>query len=389
MNQVENESNSKIIDSLLNYETVKYFSNEKHEIDRYAKYLKEYEHAAVKTATSLAMLNFGQNAIFSAALTAIMYLTANGITSGAMTVGDMVMVNALLFQLSIPLNFLGTVYRETIQAVTDMENLVSLLKETSDVTDHEQAQELVFKAGEITFENVTFTYTDRTILNNVSFRVGPGKTLGIVGPSGSGKSTILRLLYRFFEPNSGRILIDGQDIKHVTMASLRRLIGVVPQDTVLFNDTILYNIGYGDLSADAAKAKEAADKAQLTEVINRMPKGYDTQVGERGLMLSGGEKQRVAIARTILKNPKILLCDEATSSLDSETEKQIMKSIYDISERTTSIFIAHRLSTVQSADEIIVLDEKGQVAEQGNHDDLLKKRGRYYDLWRKQTLEDK
>ncbi|KAL9646491.1 hypothetical protein ABK040_006550 [Willaertia magna] len=389
MNKLENEASTKVIDSLINYETVKYFQNEAHEVKLYDENAKKYEDASLKTASSLSLLNFGQQFIFSAALTAIMYFTANRIMTGELTVGDLVMVNGLLFQLSIPLNFLGTVYRETTQAITDMENLFALLETKSDIRDDPNASELKIEGNgdtEIEFRNVSFNYDkDRRVLNNISFKVTPGTMLGIVGPSGSGKSSILRLLYRFYDPSEGQILINGQDIRNVTLNSLRRNLGVIPQDCVLFNDSIRYNIAYGKLDATDEEIKVAAEKSKLTDIIKRFPKGFDTQVGERGLKLSGGEKQRTAIARAILKAPKILCCDEATSSLDTNTEKQIMSSINETFGKTTTIMIAHRLSTIQGADKIIVLDYHGKIAETGTHGELLKLNGLYAELWRKQS----
>lgn len=388
MNRVENMSSTRVIDSLVNYETIKYFGNEKHEAKLYEALLKDYENKAIKTTTSLSLLNFGQNFIFSVALTAIMYLASQGIMAGTMTVGDLVLVNTLLFQLSIPLNFLGTVYREVTQSITDMENLFSLIKIKSEVVEKEDARELVIfnqKGPEIRFENVSFSYNDnRKILNNVSFTVKPGSVLGVVGPSGSGKSTIVRLLFRFFNLDSGHIYIDGQDISNVTLESLRRQIAVVPQDVTLFNDTIYYNIAYGNLKASEEEVKQAAEKAMLGETIRRLPNGFNSQVGERGLMLSGGEKQRIALARAMLKGPKILLCDEATSALDTSTENEIMKSISKFSSGCTTILIAHRLSTVKNADHIIVLGDDGQIKEQGTHRELLELNGLYADLWHKQ-----
>jgi len=389
MNKAENDSNSQIVDSLINYETVKYFQNEKYEAGKYDEYLKKYEAAANQTATSLSTLNFGQTFIFSMALTYIMYLTANRIMAGEMTIGDLVMVNTLLFQLSIPLNFLGTVYRETTQAITDIENLFSLLDNKSKVVS-ESDKELNMdgpNGTEIEFRNVSFYYdSDRKILDNVSFIVKPGTTLGVCGPSGSGKSTILRLLYRFYDPTEGQILINGQDIKTVSLESLRRHIGVIPQDCVLFNNSLRHNIAYGKLGCTDEEVRQAAEKAQLLEIVERLPKGFETQVGERGLKLSGGEKQRTAIARTILKAPKILCCDEATSSLDTNTEKQIMSSISELFGQTTSIMIAHRLSTIQTADQILVLSHRGSIMEKGTHNELLSnEHGLYTELWKRQA----
>lgn len=423
MNRIENESSTRVIDSLMNYEvtdlsmfeplphlfsfltncvqyllssrardtqTVKYFGAEQLESKRYDELLKEYEKFALKTATSLAYLNFGQNFIFSSALTAIMVMTAYGISSGTMSVGDMVMVNGLLFQLSIPLNFLGSVYREISQAITDMENMFALMDTESEVKDKPDAKELLVDGAPlIEFDNVVFSYdNDRSILNGVSFSVEPGSTVAIVGPSGTGKSTIMRLLFRFFDTDSGSIRINGQDIRDVTQSSLRKAIGIVPQQTVLFNDTIYYNIAYGNPNATPEEVHLAAEKAMLTDLIKRMPQGYDTQVGERGMKLSGGELQRVSIARTMLKNPKILLCDEATSSLDSKSEKYITRSLREASKNTTTIMIAHRLSTIRHADKIIVLNTDGHIAEQGDHDTLLRRSGLYAEFWHRQTEKE-
>lgn len=386
MNREEADAAQKVIDSLINYETVKYFGNEKHEFQRYEHHLKKYEASSLKTQHSLAFLNAGQNFIFSAAITAMMYMTLGGIGAGTMTVGDMVMVNGLLFQLSIPLNFLGSVYREISQAITDMENMFGLMDTKSKVQSEEKAPPLMIKNGEIEFRDVSFSYeSDRKILSHISFVAPAGSTIGIVGPSGSGKSTVLRLLFRFFDPNSGNIYIDGQDISKVSTESLRSVIGVVPQDTVLFNETLGYNIRYGNLNATDQEVEEAIDRAMLRDLINRLPKGLNTQCGERGLMLSGGEKQRVALARSILKKPKILLCDESTSSLDTQTERKIMDSIQEVSKGCTTITIAHRLSTVKDSDTILVFGPNGQIAESGTHEDLLSKHGIYYELWKKQS----
>jgi ATP-binding cassette, subfamily B (MDR/TAP), member 7 len=390
MNRVENEASSKVIDSLINYETVKFFGNEKHEANKYQDFLKEYENDSIKVQNSLSFLNFGQQLIFSAALTTIMIMTSSGVISGKFTVGDLVLVNTMLFQLSIPLNFLGTIYREITQAIADMENMFALLNVNSEVKDKPGAKDLVLTNGEITFEDVSFSYDEKNvILKNVSFTIEPGMTIGICGTSGSGKSTLLRLIFRFLNPDSGRILIDGQDISNVTLSSLRSFIGVIPQDTVLFNDSILYNIQYGNLNASEAEVKDVIERSFLKETIERFPDGLKTNVGERGLKLSGGEKQRVAIARTLLKKPRILLCDEATSALDLTTEKNIMDSIYKISKEMTTLMIAHRLSTIQNADLIFVLGESGKILEIGNHFDLLKKNGTYSEMWKKQEFESK
>ena len=389
MNDQDTDANQKAIDSLLNYETVKYFSAEEREANRYDGAIKQYEKAALTTAYSLAFLNFGQSLIITAGLIIVMVMAALGVQSGYLTVGDFVMVNAYMIQITMPLNFLGTVYREIRQGLVDMGEMFDLLEQPVEILDSENASELKITDGHISFENVTFGYNkSRLIIQNVSIEINSRETIAIVGPSGSGKSTIGRLLFRFYDAQQGSIKIDGQDIRDVTQESLHRSIGVVPQDTVLFNDTIYYNIAYGLDNASRAEVEKAAKDAQIHDFILSLPDGYETTVGERGLKLSGGEKQRVGIARTLLKNPPILLLDEATSALDTETEREIREALTNASEGRSVLTIAHRLSTIADADRIIVL-ENGSIVEIGTHEALLSKRGRYYSLWTKQLTEDK
>ena len=384
MNESDSDANAKAIDSLLNYETVKYFSAEEREAKRYDRSMTRYEDASVKAYVSLAVLNAGQAVIFTIGLTGAMALCAYGIERGTNTVGDFVMINAMMTQLYTPLNFMGMVYREIKQAIIDIEIMFSLLARKPEITDKPGAPPLQVRAGTIRFENVSFAYEPaRPILTNLSFDVAAGNTVAIVGPSGAGKSTISRLLFRFYDVTGGRILVDGQDIREITQTSLRAAIGMVPQDTVLFNDTIRYNIRYGRWDASNAEVEEAARQAQIDSFISRTPKGYETEVGERGLKLSGGEKQRVAIARTILKGPPILLLDEATSALDSHTEKDIQDELDRVAENRTTLVIAHRLSTIVNADEILVLD-RGAIVERGTHRELIAHGGLYASMWNRQ-----
>jgi ABC-type transport system involved in Fe-S cluster assembly fused permease/ATPase subunit len=384
MNESDTDANVKAVDSLLNYETVKYFSAEQREAERYDKSMARYEEASIKAYTSLAVLNAGQAAIFSVGLAAAMVMCAYEIQSGSKTVGDFVLINAMMIQLYQPLNFMGMVYREIKQAVTDIEIMFSILSREPEIKDASGAAPLEVIRGTIRFEDVRFAYEpERAILKGISFEVPAGNTVAVVGPSGAGKSTISRLLFRFYDLAGGRILIDGQDIAKVTQMSLRQAIGMVPQDTVLFNDTIRYNIRYGRWEASNAEVEEAARLAQIDGLIRLAPKGYETEVGERGLKLSGGEKQRVAIARTILKAPPILVLDEATSALDSHTEKEIQDALERVSKGRTTLVIAHRLSTIVGADEIIVLDQ-GEIVERGTHFALLAAKGLYASMWNRQ-----
>jgi ATP-binding cassette subfamily B protein len=384
MNDSDTDANVKAIDSLLNYETVKYFSAEEREATRYDRSMARYEDASVRAYTSLALLNAGQAVIFTCGLAAAMVMCAFEIKEGTKTVGDFVLINAMMIQLYQPLNFMGMVYREIKQAITDIEIMFSILARESEIKDVADAPPLKVAAGNIHFENVSFAYDPaRPILKGITFDVPAGKTVAVVGPSGAGKSTISRLLFRFYDLSGGRILIDGQDIALVTQKSLRQVIGMVPQDTVLFNDTIRYNIRYGRWEATDAEVEEAARLAQIDPLIRMAPKGYETEVGERGLKLSGGEKQRVAIARTILKGPPILALDEATSALDSHTEKEIQDALERVSRNRTTLVIAHRLSTIVGADEIIVLDQ-GEIVERGTHYALLAGNGLYASMWNRQ-----
>jgi ATP-binding cassette subfamily B protein len=384
MNDSDSDANTKAIDSLLNYETVKYFGAEPHETRRYDRAMARYEEASVKSYTSLAVLNAGQAVVFTLGLTVVMGMCAYGVENGSKTIGDFVMINAMMIQLYQPLNFMGMLYREIKQAVIDIETMFDILARDPEVKDRPGAVALQVRAGTIRFEDVRFAYEPaRPILKGLSFEVPAGRTVAIVGPSGAGKSTVSRLIYRFYEVTGGRILIDGQDIRDVTQASLREAIGMVPQDTVLFNDTVRYNIRYGRWGASDADVEEAARLAQIDRFIRLMPKGYDTEVGERGLKLSGGEKQRVAIARTILKGPPILLLDEATSALDSHTEREIQDALDRVAKNRTTLVIAHRLSTIIGADEIIVLDQ-GAIVERGTHPALLARGGLYASMWNRQ-----
>jgi len=389
MNDSDTDANTKAIDSLLNFETVKYFGNEEVEATRYDASMARYEKAAVKTYYSLGVLNSGQAAIFTAGMTLVMYLAAEGVVAGTHSVGDFVLINAMMIQLYMPLNFMGMVYREIKQGLVDLETMFALLDEAPEVEDRPGAKALEVSEGTLRFEHVSFSYDpERQILHDVSFEVPAGKMVAIVGPSGAGKSTISRILFRFYDINSGRVTIDGQEIRDVTQKSLRASIGVVPQDTVLFNDTILYNIRYGRAGASDAEVHAAAKLAQIDGFIQMLPQGYATMVGERGLKLSGGEKQRVAIARTLLKGPPILMLDEATSALDSHTEKEIQDALDRVAKDRTTLVIAHRLSTIVHADNILVLD-KGRLVEQGTHAELIAKGGLYASLWSRQRQAEK
>ncbi len=388
MNEQDTDANQKAVDSLLNFETVKYFGAEEREANRYDGAMERYVFAALKTSYSLAFLNFGQSFLISGGLVAVMIMAAVGVADGTLTVGDFVLVNAYMIQITLPLNFLGTVYREIRQSLVDMGEMFDLLAQPAEVQDRTDAPDLAISGGGITFQDVRFGYQDdHPILKGVTLEVPGGRTVAIVGPSGSGKSTIGRLLFRFYDTSDGALLIDGQDIRDVTQKSLHAAIGVVPQDTVLFNDTVYYNIAYGRPEASRAEIVEAARAAKIHDFISGLPDGYDTTVGERGLKLSGGEKQRVGIARTILKNPPILLLDEATSALDTETESEIQHELQAMGEGRTVITIAHRLSTIAHADRIVVLED-GYIVEEGNHDALLARNGRYASLWHRQAAED-
>ena len=384
MNELDSKAHTRAIDALLNYETVKYFNNEAFEADRYNAGLEGFRRAQVKSQVTLSMLNTGQQLIIAISLVAMLWRATQGVVEGRLTLGDFVMVNAFLIQLYIPLNFLGVLYREVKQSLTDLDRMFVLLERAREVADAPGAPALSVPLGVVRFENVSFAYDPaRSILHGVSFEIPAGKTVAVVGASGAGKSTLARLLYRFYDVTGGRITIDGQDIRQVTQTTLRRAIGIVPQDTVLFNDTVGYNIGYGRHGASDAEVEAAARAAHIHDFIAGTPKGYATMVGERGLKLSGGEKQRVAIARTLLKNPPVLIFDEATSALDSANERAIQSELKSAAQGKTALVIAHRLSTVADAHEIVVLDA-GRVAERGNHADLLALGGRYAEMWRLQ-----
>ena len=388
MNKQDTKANGRAIDSLINFETVKYFTSEGHEAERFDKSLRLYEKASIRSQLSLTLLNIGQGIIISGGLVAVLLMGAKGVYDGRFPISDFVWINALLIQIYIPLNFLGFVYREIKQALVDMEKMFMLIAKNPEIEDKVDAKSLNINGGDIEFKDVYFHYSeDRPILKNVSFKVPGGTTTAIVGSSGAGKSTVSRILFRFYDIASGSVTVDGQDIRDLQQISLRKEIGVVPQDTVLFNDSIEYNISYGNHEASKEDIIEAARLAKIHDFITTLPQGYETEVGERGLKLSGGEKQRVAIARTILKNPSILLLDEATSALDSHTERDIQQSLEKISEQRTAIVIAHRLSTIINVNEILVLDD-GKIVERGNHTALLEKEGKYYQMWQKQQQLD-
>ncbi len=388
MNAADSKANTQAIDSLINYETVKYFGNEPHELARYDTSLEEWENAAVKSQTSLSALNVGQASIIALGVTSIMILASSGVVEGDLSIGDLVLINAFLLQLFIPLNFLGIVYSQLKHSIADMQLMFDVLEKRPEIEDVPGAVPLDVRDGEVCFDHVSFAYDpDRPILRDISFTIPAGQRVAVVGPSGAGKSTLARLLFRFYDVDSGRIVIDGQDIRSVTQQSLRAVIGIVPQDTVLFNDTLRYNIGYARMDASFEDIQQAAKLANIHDFIIRLPKGYDTVVGERGLKLSGGEKQRVAIARAILKNPKILVFDEATSSLDSHSEQIILDSLRSAAQNHTTLVIAHRLSTIVDADRILVMQD-GQIVEHGSHARLLEQAGVYAHLWELQQQEE-